>query len=140
MRYTRTVTIFTFRKPAGDFHMIATCLDSNTKISAEVLLQFNIALYTSNYFCIYCHCITPFRTCQVLYSTLYIFLVVCTFAFALVIHIIYSWPSVICITVQFFAVIMILILFHLHILCLAFVSSHFKVFPHFELCTTQEVS
>ena len=43
-RHTRTLSIFNFRKSKGDFHMIAIILDSNTKFSTEVLLQFYIPL------------------------------------------------------------------------------------------------
>ena len=77
-RCTRTLSIFNFGKSTGDFHMIALCLDSNTKFycwSAVAVLR-STSYY--KHFCVYCHltlscvCTTRFGTCSSMCITLYV--------------------------------------------------------------------
>ena len=129
-RYTRDLSISTLENLVEIFTWLLHVKIAIQNFSVEVLLQFYIALYTIKRYCIYCHlpldcfCNTPFGTCSSLCITLY-FVVICVFGFAsysftlsfLALNILH------CSTV--FAVIRFLV-FILHILYLAFVSSCFE--------------
>ena len=127
-RCTRTLSIFNFGKSTGDFHMIGMFRQQCRIVVLKCCCSF--MQNSSKHFYIYCHlplacfCITPFGTCSKQCLKLY---VLCSglYLCPLAIHITVPILQYFSLQLSFGTVIRLLVLFHVHIFCVAFFVSNY---------------